>query len=108
MRYRFSQSAELDVWSVTRFYIQERRELAVDFIEELHRVLSLVQENQQIGQRVGAVYRRIPLRRFPYVLHYRIDEDASLIRIVAVSHQKRRPGHWADRVEEPVPLYLAA
>lgn len=82
--------------------------MAVDFIEELHRALSLIQENQQIGQRVGVVYRRIPLRRFPYLLHYRIDEDASLIRIIAVSHQKRRPGYWADRIEEPAPLYLAA
>jgi len=40
--------------------------------------------------------RRRPLRRFPYSILYRIDNDE--IIIVAVMHQKRRPNYWVRRV----------
>jgi plasmid stabilization system protein ParE len=39
--------------------------------------------------------RRILLERFPFSVHYRVNEDE--IVIVAVAHQKRRPGYWASR-----------
>jgi plasmid stabilization system protein ParE len=32
---------------------------------------------------------------FPYVLIYRI--AAGVVIVIAVAHQRRRPGHWADR-----------
>ena len=39
--------------------------------------------------------RRILLERFPFSVHYRVNEEE--IVIVAVAHQKRRPGYWASR-----------
>lgn len=33
-------------------------------------------------------------RGFPYTLVYRVARD---LEIVAVAHQKQRPGYWADR-----------
>lgn len=39
--------------------------------------------------------RRILLDRFPFNIHYRVNEDD--IVVVAVAHQKRRPGYWAGR-----------
>ena len=39
--------------------------------------------------------RRILLERFPFNIHYRVNEDD--IVVVAVAHQKRGPGYWADR-----------
>jgi hypothetical protein len=35
------------------------------------------------------------LRRFPYTLHYEI--DASIVTVLAVAHQRRRPGYWQKR-----------
>ena len=35
------------------------------------------------------------LRRFPYELYY--SREADSIRILAVAHQRRRPGYWVDR-----------
>jgi hypothetical protein len=35
------------------------------------------------------------MKRFPYLVFYRIlDAD---IEIVAVAHEKRRPGYWTNR-----------
>lgn len=39
--------------------------------------------------------RRILLERFPFSIHYRVSEND--IVVVAVAHQKRRPGYWAGR-----------
>ena len=39
--------------------------------------------------------RRILLERFPFSIHYRVNEHD--IVVVAVAHQKRRPGYWAGR-----------
>ena len=36
------------------------------------------------------------LRRFPYELYYSV-EPSETIRILAVAHQRRRPGYWVDR-----------
>jgi plasmid stabilization system protein ParE len=39
--------------------------------------------------------RKFVLQRFPFNIFYR--SDAMEILIVAVAHQKRRPGYWSDR-----------
>lgn len=39
--------------------------------------------------------RRYVLRRFPFIVHYELDgNDAT---VLAVAHQRRRPGYWRDR-----------
>lgn len=40
-------------------------------------------------------YRFAMLGRYPYSLIYRIVGD--VVQVVAVAHQRRRPGYWASR-----------
>jgi plasmid stabilization system protein ParE len=35
------------------------------------------------------------LRRFPYTIHYEV--RGSEVLVLAVAHQRRRPGYWQDR-----------
>ena len=105
MKQRFNELASRDVRSITHFYAQERRSLAVSFVEELYGSVLLLIANPQLGQRISKNYRRLLLPRFPYMLIYRIEQETDLIRIIAVCHQRRRPGYWTNRVEEPAPLY---
>lgn len=35
------------------------------------------------------------LRRFPYTIHYEV--TGSNVTVLAVAHQRRRPGYWQDR-----------
>ena len=39
--------------------------------------------------------RRILLDRFPFTIDYRVTSNT--LNIVAVAHQKRRPGYWSWR-----------
>ena len=105
MKYRFNELASEDVQTITRFYIQERRNLGVGFIEELFRSVSLLTENPYLGQTISDGYRRLTLRRFPYALVYRIEKETDTIRIMAVRHQRRRPRDWGNRVDEPGSQY---
>lgn len=41
-------------------------------------------------------YRKRGVRRFPYVVFYRV-LDAESVEITAVAHMHRRPGYWLDR-----------
>ncbi|MFB3820344.1 MAG: type II toxin-antitoxin system RelE/ParE family toxin, partial [Candidatus Methylomirabilales bacterium] len=47
------------------------------------------------GSPAGPKQRRVVVARFPYSIVYR--EDAESIVIVAVAHQRRRPGYWRGR-----------
>jgi toxin ParE1/3/4 len=35
------------------------------------------------------------LQRFPYTIHYEV--AASHVTVLAVAHQRRRPGYWQKR-----------
>ncbi len=39
--------------------------------------------------------RRCPVRKFPYYVVFRKRESG--LEVVAVAHQKRKPGYWAGR-----------
>lgn len=43
--------------------------------------------------------RRVLLRRFPFTVIYRADADR--VVVVAIAHQKRRPGYWSRRGPRP-------
>ena len=43
--------------------------------------------------------RRYLMHRFPYAVIYRVKGD--VLRVLAVSHQHRRPGYWAARLRRP-------
>jgi hypothetical protein len=36
------------------------------------------------------------MRRFPFAFIYRVDAD--VLRIIALSHRRQRPGYWRGRV----------
>jgi hypothetical protein len=49
-----------------------------------------------MGSPVEGGVRRVLLKIFPYQLIYRVDGDE--IRVFAVAHVRRRPGHWRRRL----------
>ena len=106
MKLSVDEPARREIESAAGFYAAERRELAARFLAAVDSAVTLIRENPWLGQRVDKHHRRIPLDRFAYLLIYRVDEAGALLRLVAVSHQRRRPGYWSDGVEEPRPRYV--
>lgn len=70
-------------------------ELGFAFLEEFERATDVIRRNPEMAPVFRRQYRRYLLRRFPYtVIHQHTAEE---IRIIAVAHQRRRPGYWTGR-----------
>ncbi len=41
--------------------------------------------------------RCMPIEKFPYVVHYRVDEQNKIVKIEALFHSSRNPGLWDKR-----------
>jgi toxin ParE1/3/4 len=88
--------AELELVEGAAYYAREANaEIAHAFVSEFHRSAKLISEFPKLGAAWRGRVRRLPLRRFPYSIVYYLSE--SEVRIVAVAHQRRRPGFWKGR-----------
>lgn len=81
--------------AATEFYAANAdTKLARVFLDEFERAVKLVASSPSLGS-VFNGRRRYPMRRFPYSVIYQVTSDT--LRIVAVAHQRRRPGYWKKR-----------
>ena len=94
--YRFLPEARDDLASAVAHYDSEFPGLGQDLAREAQRVCSLITEAPLAGQEVRPGIRRRLLRRFPYAILYA--RESSGILVIAVTHQRRRPGFWWGRV----------
>jgi plasmid stabilization system protein ParE len=96
VRISLSAQAELELVEGAAYYAREANpELAEAFISEFDRSARLLDESPRLGTIWRGRIRRLPLRRFPYSIVYSLNRDE--IRILAIAHQRRRPGFWRGR-----------
>lgn len=71
--------------------------LGAQFVNEAERTVATLAGSPGLGAPVPGqdALRRWPLRRFPYYVLYNVDGAALLI--LAVAHERRRPGYWGER-----------
>ena len=97
MRISLSSEAELELVEGAAYYAREaNREIAEAFVSEFDRSAKLLGEYPKLGTIWRGRIRRLPLRRFPYSIVYSLNQAE--VRILAVAHQRRRPGFWRGRV----------
>jgi len=92
----FHEDANLELNDAARYYEKITVGLGLSFLDAVEDAVDKILENPKSYQLVGGEIRRKPLARFPYSLLYVTEPDH--IRIVAVAHQKRRPGYWDYRL----------
>ncbi|WP_435626458.1 type II toxin-antitoxin system RelE/ParE family toxin [Candidatus Ferrigenium straubiae] len=96
MRLSFNSEALAEVEEATRWYRDNGGTLpSRAFIQELRRIAQLAAEQPGIGASGQHGTTRLYFKRFPYTLVFRI--QGSFVRVIAVAHQRRRPGYWAER-----------
>jgi len=92
----YSEFARREIRAVAKYYEKCQRGLGREFKDELrHAVLSVRRLPQAFDYDKVTDTRRYVMKRFPYFVHYLEDQDQ--ITIVALAHQRRRPGHWLDQ-----------
>ena len=78
------------------FYTESANvELGLAFVAEFERSVDLILNNPTLGAVFRGTRRRVLLRRFPYNVIYQLTSEE--LRVIAVAHNRRRPGYWAGR-----------
>ena len=79
-----------------RVYEQRRGGLGFRFIRVVEEVCDKIGEFPEAGAPLGRKDRKRRVPRFPYDVVYRIAEERILV--LAIKHQRRRPGYWTWRL----------
>jgi len=87
--------AEAELRAAARFYEEQVSGLGDDFLQEIGRCFGRAQAAPESWPRAFGRFRQVRARRFPYTVFY--EELASRISVLAIAHQKRRPGYWRGR-----------
>lgn len=91
----FHPAASQEIEAASSFYEDRRQGLGEERADEVEDVCLLLSEYPTLGRKADAVHRSVPLRRFPFIVFYRVHETT--VEIVAVAHKRKRPGYWRHR-----------
>lgn len=95
MRVEFHPAALREVEDAQTWYEARSVIAASAFLHELFLAIQRVREAPDRHALAEAGTRRLVLDRFPFTIYYRVVTD--VVIVVAVAHQKRRPGYWSTR-----------
>lgn len=100
-RVRFEDEAEAEYRAAGRWYEERRTGLGLEFLDAVDATIDQIVGLPHAGGPVRRLpsdlpVRRAPVKRFPYHVVYL--EAETTIRILAVAHDRRRPGYWTSRL----------
>ena len=95
--YRYLSPAADEFLEASQFYESQSAGLGADFLDAVQHVVDVLRERPMIGPVVEGDLRKAVVHRFPFTIIYSAEEDELLI--IAVAHQRRRPGYWRERID---------
>ena len=96
-RITFHEEADAEVYEAVLYYEDRAPNLGLAFLDEIEKASQRILANPMASRSVGDEVRQAPVARFPYNVLYVLERD-DCIRVIAVAHQKRRPGYWRKRL----------
>lgn len=84
--------AREDIQHIVDYYDRIRSHIADTFLENLYAEFDVIVENPNLFQKKYRNTRVRYLKKFPYGIHYIVQEET--IEILAVIHTKRNPEIW--------------
>lgn len=101
-RVQFEDEADLEYRLSGRWYETQRQNLGIEFFDAVDAAIGRILDFPRLGSPVPIVradlpVRRIAVSRFPFHVVYL--DTGEQIRILAVAHDRRKPGYWTSRVK---------
>lgn len=84
-----------DLIAARDWYERQRSGLGQSFTEAVRQLLANVADNPALYEKAHGDVRRARVRRFPYVVYYRVLTDR--IEVLGVFHGSRNPNAWRSR-----------
>jgi plasmid stabilization system protein ParE len=97
-----SVQAELDVIAIVSWYESQRAGLGERFLDSVDATLSTLgaRHPRRLYFRDRSDLWWVPIGRWPYYMLFVGRDGDDLLRVFAVTHEAREPGHWGDRLAE--------
>lgn len=100
-RIQFEEEADVEYREAGRWYESRRIGLGTEFLDAVDATLRRITQFPRAGWPVPRVRPHLPVRRlavirFPYHVIYL--ERTDVIRILAIAHDRRKPGYWKIRL----------
>ena len=97
MSYRFHPGAEAEHFEAIAFFESRQVGLGAAYLVEFEAMMAHVVKmpnRYRIERKPNISVAR--LKKFPFNIVFR--EVGGVVQILAVSHKRRRPGYWLDRI----------
>jgi plasmid stabilization system protein ParE len=94
MRIKFHPAARAELRAARNWYNERSPLSAFAFAQTVSNAISRIREAPNTFPLADHGTRNFVLQRFPFNIFYRTGETE--IVLVAVAHQKRRPGYWSQ------------
>lgn len=91
----FHEEAEEEAGAAVEWYAERNVAAARAFAEELKAAVVSIAEDPKRLPTLGPERFFFLLKRFPYLMVYRVSDDR--VQVLAVAHVSRRPGYWRNR-----------
>ena len=104
MRVRFLPAAEAELREAVALYETARSGVGQRFLEVVDSRLQVICRYPERFERLAIrrlrqeIRRALILKRFPYSIIFRVEEQE--IVVIAVAHAKRRPRYWRKRLNK--------
>ena len=96
MKVLFEPAARIEFVEAIRWYADKAgQHYATEFRNEVHRALTLLREHPTLGSPARNDTRSMVVHRYPFNIIYRVQSE--ILHVLAVAHQRRRPGYWVGR-----------
>jgi plasmid stabilization system protein ParE len=92
----FRPEAQADLLETRDWYERQQQGLAEAFADSVDEAVDRIEAMPKMYAVVFRDMRRGKLRRFPYLIYYRVLSDR--IEVIAVLHASRDPKLWQERV----------
>ncbi len=89
--------ARIDALETYDWYAQRSQQVADAFQEEFRDAGRAIEHSPELWADYLFGTRRFMMKRFPFVIVYRVTPKR--IEIVAVAHARRKPGYWRRRLD---------
>ncbi len=96
-RIKLLSPARAEIRAAMRWYESRKKGLGVEFVAVLDEALQAIAAHPESAPlwRTDRPWRKWVVRRFPYLVFFDVGSD--IVTVVAVAHQRRRPGYWLKR-----------
>jgi plasmid stabilization system protein ParE len=93
----FAPDVRHDIQDAIDWYNSQQAGIDKKLVNELKKYFNIIKKNPGSNAIRYENTRCCPLNKFPYMIHYRLDNEDNTIYIDAVFHTSRNPVIWKNR-----------